>query len=137
LGITNYFWTRTPTGLADTEGGLYLSATDLAKIYYLYLREGNWNGKQLVSQDWVKASVSSSVSLGSGIKYGYKWWLYEYGNPVRYAWAGSGFGGQWPIVISEYDIVAVFTGWNIGNGPSLHAREAIKQLLNAVADKTK
>lgn len=135
LGITDYFWKRTPTGLADTEGGLYLSATDLAKVYYLYLREGNWNGKQLVTQEWVKASVSSSVNLGSGIRYGYKWWLYEYGNPVKYAWAGSGFGGQWPIIISEYDIVAVFTGWNIGNGPSLHAREAIKRLVGAVTDK--
>jgi len=135
LGIANYFWKRTPTGLADTEGGLYLSATDLAKIYYLYLREGNWNGKQLITQEWVKASVSSSVSLGSGIKYGYKWWLYEYGNPVKYAWAGSGFGGQWPIIISGYDIVAVFTGWNIGNGPSLHAREVIKRLVDAVSDK--
>ncbi len=135
LGIKQYFWKKTPTGLADTEGGLYLAATDLAKIYYLYLREGNWNGQQLISKEWVKASVSSSVNLGSGIRYGYKWWLYEYGNPVKYAWAGSGFGGQWPIIISEYDIVAVFTGWNIGNGPSLHAREAIRRLVDAVTDK--
>lgn len=136
LGIMRYFWKRTPTGLADTEGGLYLAATDLAKIFYLYLKEGSWNGKQLVTKEWVKASVSSAVNLTSGIRYGYKWWLYEYGNdPVKYAWAGSGFGGQWPIIIPEYNIVAVFTGWNIGSGSSLHAREAIRRLVNAVADK--
>lgn len=138
LGIKQYFWKKTPTGLADTEGGLYLEVTDLAKIYYLYLREGNWNGQQLISKEWVKASVSSAVNLTSGIRYGYKWWLYEYGNdPVKYAWAGSGFGGQWPIIISEYNIVAVFTGWNIGSGPSLHAREAIRRLVSAVADKNR
>jgi CubicO group peptidase (beta-lactamase class C family) len=136
LGITRYFWKRTPTGLADTEGGLYLAATDLAKIYYLYLRDGKWNGKQLVSTEWVKASVSSSVNLTSGIRYGYKWWLYEYGtDPVKYAWAGSGFGGQWPVIIPEYNIVAVFTGWNIGSGPSLQPKELIRRLVNAVTDK--
>ena len=136
LGITQYFWKKTPTGLADTEGGLYLSATDLAKIYYLYLREGNWNGQQLISKEWVKASVSSAVNLGSGIRYGYKWWLYEYGHdPVKYAWAGSGFGGQWPIIIAEYNIVAVFMGWNINSVRSLHAREAIRRLVDAVVDK--
>ena len=57
LGITQYFWKRIPTGLADTEGGLYLRATDLAKIFYLFLREGNWNGKQIVTENWVKASI--------------------------------------------------------------------------------
>ena len=137
LGIGQYFWKRIPTGLVDTEGGLYLSETDLAKIYYLFLREGNWNGKQLVSKEWVKASVTPSISLRQGVKYGYKWWLYEYGNDnSKYVWAGSGFGGQWPIVIPEFDIVAVFTGWNItGGNPSLRVTEAIRRLINAVSDK--
>jgi CubicO group peptidase (beta-lactamase class C family) len=137
LGINQYFWKRIPTGLVDTEGGLYLAATDLAKIYYLYLKEGNWNGQQLVTKEWVKASVTPSITIGRGVKYGYKWWLYEYGSDnSKYAWAGSGFGGQWPIVIPEYDIVAVFTGWNIiGGNPSLRVTEAIRRLVNAVTDK--
>lgn len=137
LGISQYYWKRIPTGLADTEGGLYLAATDLAKIYYLYLKDGNWNGKQLVTAEWVKASVTPAITVGRAVKYGYKWWLYEYGNDNRnYVWAGSGFGGQWPIIIPEYDIVAVFTGWNIiGGNPSLQVTEAIRRLVNAVSDK--
>ena len=137
LGIDHYFWKRIPTGLVDTEGGLYLSATDLAKIYYLFLKEGNWNGNQLLTREWVKASITPSISLRQGVKYGYKWWLYEYSTDnSKYAWAGSGFGGQWPIVIPEYDIVAVFTGWNIiGGNPSLRVTEAIRRLINAVTDK--
>jgi CubicO group peptidase (beta-lactamase class C family) len=137
LGINQYFWKRIPTGLADTEGGLYLAATDLAKIYYLYLKDGNWNGKQLVNAEWVKASVTPAITVGRGVKYGYKWWLYAYGNDdKKYAWAGSGFGGQWPIIIPEYDIVAVFTGWNItGGSPFLKVTEAIRRLVNAVSDK--
>ena len=70
LGITNYFWKRIPTGLADTEGGLYLKAADLAKIYYLFLREGNWNGQQLVTKEWVKASVSPVITAGPKVQTG-------------------------------------------------------------------
>jgi len=137
LGISQYYWKRIPTGLPDTEGGLYLAEKDLAKIYYLFLKEGNWNGKQIVSKEWVKESVTPAVNVRTGVKYGYKWWLYEYGNDhLKYAWAGSGFGGQWPIVIPEYGIVAVFTGWNIISGnPSLRVTEAIRRLVNAVGDK--
>jgi CubicO group peptidase (beta-lactamase class C family) len=137
LGITNYFWKRIPTGLADTEGGLYLNMADLAKIGYLFLRAGNWNGKQIVTGEWVKASVVPSVKLGDKVQYGYKWWLYYYSNNnMQYAWHGSGFGGQFPIVIPEYDIVVVFTGWNIADGmASLRSAEAIRRIVNAVADK--
>lgn len=99
------------------------------------MKEGNWNGKQLITPEWVKASVTPAVSVREGVKYGYKWWLYEYGNNSKYAWAGSGFGGQWPIIIPEYDIVAVFTGWNISGGRSLRVTEAIRRLVNAVSDK--
>ena len=137
LGINEYFWKRIPSGLSDTEGGLYLAATDLAKIYYLVLKEGNWNGRQILTREWVKASVNPAITVRQGVKYGYKWWLYVYGNDnSKYAWTGSGFGGQWPIIIPEYDIVAVFTGWNIIAGnPSLPVVEAIRRLVNAVTDK--
>jgi hypothetical protein len=37
-GIDHYFWKWIPTGLVDSEGGLYLSATDIAKIDYLFLK---------------------------------------------------------------------------------------------------
>lgn len=137
LGISQFFWKRIPTGLCDTEGGLYLAAADLAKIYYLFLMDGNWNGQQLVSKEWVKASVTPSITVGRGVKYGYKWWLHEYdAEHSKYAWTGSGFGGQWPIIIPEYGIVAVFTGWNIIAGkPSLRVKESIMRLVNAVSDK--
>ena len=135
LGIGQHFWKRVPTGLPDTEGGLYLTEKDLAKIYYLFLKEGNWNGIQIVSREWVKESTTPAINLSEKVAYGYKWWLHEYSSG-KYAWAGSGFGGQWPIVIPEYGIVAVFTGWNIiGGSPSLRITEAIRRLINANLDK--
>jgi len=44
--------------------------------------------------------------------YGYQWWVYsDYLGQT--AWGGSGFGGQYPIVIPGLDLIVVFTGWNI------------------------
>src|SRR6516162_2411497 len=52
-----HFWKRTYLGEVDTEGGLYLSGEDLAKIGYLYLHDGMWNGQQIVGKAWVAESV--------------------------------------------------------------------------------
>ena len=134
LGINRYFWKRSPTGLIDTEGGLYLETHDLAKLAYLYLKNGAWNGRQVVPSEWVSASIAPSATVSTeGVRYGFKWWLYPYGRQGRYAFAGSGFGGQRPIVVAEYDLVIVFTGWNVlPDRPSLTPRIAIDRVLAAI-----
>ena len=147
LGIERFYWKRSPSGLADTEGGLYLLPRDVAKIGYLFLKDGVWDGQVIVRPEWVKASITPSVTVsdlpnggsgaaGGAIKYGFKWWLYSYGRgATQVAWAGSGFGGQRPIVLPEKDLIVVFTGWNIlPDRPSLAPRVAIERILQAVTD---
>lgn len=137
LGIRNFFWKRTPWGLADTEGGLYLERHDLAKIVALFHQKGAWQGQQIVSPEWVKASLAPSVTVSekAGVKYGYKWWLYPYSkDDPRLAFGGSGFGGQIPLVLPDYDIVVVFTAWNIIGVKHLAHREVIDRVLAAVTD---
>ena len=117
LGIERWFWKRTPTGLIDTEGGLYLEAKDLARIWNLWLQGGKVGGKQLISPEWIAESVKPALRVGPNAgapSYGFKWWLYQ--NPTdttRFMWGGSGFGGQLPVAIPEKDLVVVFNGWNI------------------------
>ena len=103
----------------------------------MYLKAGNWNGKQIITSDWINASVTPSASVTRLIKYGYKWWLIPYGtDDTKYAWCCRGFGDQSAIIIPEFDIVAVFTGWNIiENGPSLDSSEPIRRIVSAVLDK--
>jgi len=137
LGIDKYFWKRTPSGLVDTQEGLYVAPRDIAKIAYLFLKRGQWDGEQIVSEEWVRASIEPSLSVTDdhSIQYGYKWWLYhyDYHGEDRVAFAGVGFGGQLPIVLPELDIVLVFTGWNIhADRPSLGAQDAIERVLEAV-----
>jgi len=116
LGI-RYHWKHSPTGLPDTEGGLYISSASLAKIGFLFLKNGMWDGKQIVPTDWVKASVNPSMKVedeGRRWGYGFQWWLQPYGkSPEKFAWAARGFGGQELRVVPEYNLVVVFTGWDI------------------------
>jgi len=76
------------------------------------------------------------VSEKTGVKYGFKRWLYPYGkDDPRLVFAGSGFRGQMPIVIPDYDMVMVFTGWNIVGEKHLSQREAIDRVMAAVTDR--
>jgi CubicO group peptidase (beta-lactamase class C family) len=137
LGISHYYWKRTPYGLADTEGGLYLNPHDLAKIGFLFLQHGVWKSKHILQADWVRASVTPATTASSaGVKYGYLWWLYPYGDPPGHlAWAAVGFGGERLIVLPEYDLVMVFTGWNtLPDQPVLSPATAIDRVLHSIVE---
>jgi CubicO group peptidase (beta-lactamase class C family) len=123
LGIDEYHWKKTPLGLPDTEGGLYLEPEDLAKLGYLFLHDGMWEGERLLPEGWVEASVHPWVEdidpdngrIDPG--YGYQWWVFgddEVERPLVYA--ARGYGGQLLFVAPELDLITVFTGWNIFDG---------------------
>jgi CubicO group peptidase (beta-lactamase class C family) len=135
LGIRGYFWKKTPKGFPDTEGGLYLTARDLAKFGYLYLKDGVWDQMRLLPEGWVAASVNRSVEDTGWRRrgYGYQWWLTPWGSePKAYAYTGIGYGGQHLLVVPEYDLIAVFTGWNIYETPSLNLTFSLRSVLEAV-----
>ncbi len=138
LNIEKYYWKRTPKGLADTEGGLYLLPEDLAKIAYLVLHDGIWKNNQIVSKTWINKSVQRHVNTyypsTRSYRYGYKWWILPYANEENFAIAGLGLGGQRPIIIPEYGIIAVFTGWNVFDKPSLDPLLAIDKIVEAVIE---
>jgi CubicO group peptidase (beta-lactamase class C family) len=136
LGIKNYYWKRSASGLLDTEGGLYLEMGDVAKIFYLYLKQGKWENKQVVNADWIQQSLTPSTTVAPSVSYGFKWWLYTYDSTrSKIAWAGAGFGGQRPIIIPDYDMIVVFTGWNIlPDKPSLEQDFAIEKVLHTVEE---
>lgn len=118
IGITEYHWKKTPAGLPDTEGGLYLEAPDLARFGYLYLRDGVWNGQRVLPDGWAAASTAihaESVNP-AGYGYGYQWWRID--RPDTPIWAGLGFGGQFLVVIPEHDLVGVINSWNLFGQPS-------------------
>ena len=128
IGIKDFHWKKTPTGHPDTEGGLYLSAEDLARIGYLYLRDGMWNGNRVLPATWVRAATTRHAkAVGPGWDYGYQWWLTTRNGAD--VWAGRGFGGQFLFVIPSRDVVAVIQSWNVFGG---QARNLVNPLLDAL-----
>jgi CubicO group peptidase (beta-lactamase class C family) len=112
LGIKDFHWKKTPTGHPDTEGGLYLSARDLARIGELYLHDGSWEGRRILPAGWVKdATTRHAQPTSPAWGYGYQWWLTNRG--AVDVWAGRGFGGQLLVVIPSRGIVGVVNAWNI------------------------
>ena len=138
VGIQHWFWKRNPQGLPDAEGGLYLDRHDVAKLMILFQHDGLWDGKRVVSSDWVKASISPAVTVSekTGVKYGYLWWLYPYGkDDPRIAFGGSGFGGQLPVVVPDDDLVIVVNAWNILDEPELGSRELLQRVRSTITDR--
>ena len=136
LGI-DFHWKRTPKGLADTEGGLYLVPRDLAKLGELYMKDGVWRGERILPKGWVADSVTPRVDTHEKeFRYGYQWWvppaIAPSGAKPSPTFAAWGYGGQFLFVVPDLDLIAVFTGWNIYDKPELDPIVALGRVLNAV-----
>lgn len=145
LGIKHY-WKRDYIGTADTEGGLYLTGEDLAKLGFLYLNGGVWESKRIVSESWIKQSVAPLIPspwnveqsvapysvTGQRVYYGLLWWLYPLSG--NYAWMMFGLGGQSLMVLPRQDLLVVFTGWDLHQAPNDEL--LLNRLLPAVKTAT-
>lgn len=111
LGIENYRWARFDDNTkVDAGGHLLLTPRGMAKVGMLVLQDGEWEGRRLVSEEWVERSTRPSTRM-RGMGYGYLWWSHtlRYGEvDVDLVWA-SGNGGQTIFLAPDYDLVAVFT----------------------------
>jgi len=117
LGIDNYSWDRLEDGLLDAAGGLHMRPRDMAKIGYLFLNDGKWKGKSIISQEWLTESTKAHTTHDLEYGYGYQWRSVKttFNNQkIDMFWA-SGHGGQRIFVIPTLDLVAVFTSKVFGN----------------------
>ena len=125
LGITDVFWRQDPQGISAGGAGLYLQPRDMAKIGYLYLRNGSWDGRQIVPPAWIDAVNHASVDMRlPGLRYANQFWVM----PGRHVYAAVGFHRQLIVVMPDLDIVAVTTGTR--NYPSA-------RLIDGIADAVK
>ncbi len=106
LGITDYYWPTDENGLPYGGMGMRLTPRDMAKIGYLYLKNGWWENKQIVSEEWVFESSQQHISRRyiPDYYYGYHWWVSSFGT-----YSAVGYAGQRIYVIPEYEMVVVFT----------------------------
>ena len=89
-------------------GGIFINSEDHARFGLLFLRDGIWEGERLISSEWIK---KIRVPSENNPTYGYMWWLntgdrYWEGLPEN-IYYGSGFGGNYVIIIPDHDMVVV------------------------------
>lgn len=111
LGITKYKWQFTPQKVANTAGSLQLRSLDFAKFGQLYKNDGAWNGKQILSQEWIAKSLSHQMTISEDEYYGYLFWNKTYKvNGMDYeVYYSSGNGGNRIFIFKNRPIVIVIT----------------------------
>ena len=117
LGIEAPKWQMSPLGLAMGGGGLGLRSRDLLKLGQVYANGGQWEGKQVLPAEFVKASVTPHANASENTDYGYLVWLQTLPGSVgktHKTWMMSGSGGNKVVIAPDLDLVAVITTTNFG-----------------------
>ena len=114
LGFKNYKWNFKPDkSSAENYCQIYLTPREMAKFGLLYMNKGKWNGKQIISSEFIKQSFEKHSTI-QGVDYGYLWWLkyLNAGGTKYFTKAAQGNGGQRIYILQEQNMVAVITGGN-------------------------
>ena len=140
LGITRYEWQYTPQKVANTAGGLRMSALDFAKYGQLYQNGGRWNGKQIIPRSWVEKTLSKRVRRGPGEDefYGSLFWYGFLRNRGKQheVFLATGNGGNKIYVFRDQPLVVVITATAYGTA-YMHAQANSimeRHILPAVID---
>ena len=127
LGITDYEWKFINPDIVYTSGDLKLRPRDMTKLGQLYLNNGIWNGKRIISEEWTKNSTrkyievqNSYMASAYGDSYGYQWFLQTFNvDSVSYdSISRDGWGGQRIQVFPSLNMVVVLTGGNYATEPT-------------------
>lgn len=100
---------REKNGMEKTFCCFNSSARDYARIGRLYLNKGNWNGQQIISEQWVIESTKEDTSHGSSDYYQYQWWT------NADSFKGVGIRGQMLYVNPSKELIVVRLGKDTGN----------------------
>lgn len=98
-------WVKDPKGNSTGGFGLTLTTLDMARFGYLYVKDGVWNNRQIISNSWIKESttITSKQSIRDSYHYGYLWWLIKE-NDI-FAHLAIGDGGNMICCIPEKELV--------------------------------
>lgn len=120
IGIETWRWEDLVYGdtelLCNTAFGLFMRPIDMAKFGLLYLNNGMFENRRVISESWIDESTKASV-VGSRSEYGFKWWRLgvERALPdsilaVNDMYYAAGSAGQYIYVVPHLETVIVATG---------------------------
>ena len=100
------------SGGGHSGGGMFINTEDMARFGLLFMNNGIWDEKELISEDLITKAIQQSTTNPN---YGYMWWLNSEGDrnmadidsEVFYA---AGFGGNF-IVVDQKNNMVIVTRW--------------------------
>jgi len=113
LGISAFKWDATPQGVPKAGWGLHLHMPDMAKLGYLLLQNGQWDGVQIIPDAWVGTMADKHIGVNDAYDYGYQVWI-----PKNIGTECYLFRGSYPpstkiiAVMPELHSVVVYVGEN-------------------------
>ena len=121
LGIGEPEWAETPDGHSPGGTGLFLATSGLACFGGFLLQKGEWQGKSLISPEWIDSAARPQVSTNSrrsdyDLGYGYGFWPCRHG-----AFRADGKDGQFVIVLPRHDAVVAINSGEPRHYPVLYA----------------
>ena len=121
-------WKIDPQGNNPGGFGIHMTAREMAKIGYLYLNNGYWDGTPVIPTDFVAASTRQQSNGGPpvNVSYGYLWWITQHEDHA--AFFASGYGNKSIYVIPSLDLVFVSTGSST-QGPQGHYQTILDQFV--------
>ena len=110
IGLTDFPWMLSPEGVCSGGNGVSLTTGDMLRIGLLYLNKGKWNGKQLISEEWIDHALGYTDPLDpvDGLQYNFHW---DHAGDI---WAARGMFGQTCGLVPALDMVFAVTAADSG-----------------------
>jgi CubicO group peptidase (beta-lactamase class C family) len=124
MARSGWKWNYDLTNADKEYSQIHLRPRDMLKLGILFANGGRWQGRQIISASWVRTSIAEHSHVDN-VSYGYFWWRpwlnveTPTGSELVDVVAAQGNGGQKIYLVSQYDLVAVFTagGYNAESTP--------------------
>ncbi len=122
MGIYGYQWNKDPMGYpctGGTDGGIGLRTRDVAKFGWLFLSDGTWKGKRIISEKWVNEAPRNYAEMSGRRRYAYNWFSGSMKvNQKQFDYLATfGYGGQTLYIVPEHDLILVITCELAESGP--------------------
>ncbi len=131
LNITIGGWSVDPQAITNGGTLLYVTTRDMAKLGLLYLNNGTWDGREILSEDYIAQATSPLAATGLDRDYGYQWWI----DTERGMFSAHGSEGQYIFVAPDVNVVIAITARADEPGEDV-SEEILEYVLDSVVDGT-
>jgi len=118
LNVQGGLWEKMAGGYYFASGGIYLRPRELTKIGYLFINDGYWGDKQIITKEWISESSLAHIQTDDLIpqsdSYGYQWWIMDFhANDRTYeCFFAAGWGDQFMFIFPDQEMIITINSGN-------------------------